>query len=140
MRYSLRKSTALLFGARVRDWILGFYSAAFALILAAGFAEHAGWPFAFVMLAAGAHLLWQVQALAADVNRPYPARRKWSAGCADEQLSETLVHFKVSLFRCWRVLSEGALCAGLSNRALLSLYASLDLMSIRAELLAGEIV
>jgi 4-hydroxybenzoate polyprenyltransferase len=57
------KSTALLFGARAREWILGFYAAAFALILAAGFAEHAGWPFAFVMFAAGGHLLWQVHTL-----------------------------------------------------------------------------
>ena len=60
------KSTALLFGARARDWILGFYAVAFALILAAGFAEHAGWPFAFLMFAAGGHLLWQVQTLAID--------------------------------------------------------------------------
>src|SRR6185503_13070151 len=38
------KSTARLFGARARDWVLGFYAVAFALILAAGYAEHAGWP------------------------------------------------------------------------------------------------
>lgn len=60
------KSTARLFGARSRDWILGFYTVAFALILAAGFTAHAGWPFAFVMLAAGAHLLWQVHTLNID--------------------------------------------------------------------------
>lgn len=60
------KSTALLFGARARDWILGFYSAAFALILAAGFAEHAGWPFTFLMFAVGGHLLWQVRTLILD--------------------------------------------------------------------------
>lgn len=60
------KSTALLFGARVRDWILGFYAVAFALILAAGFTEHAGWPLAFLMFAAGAHLLWQVHSLKID--------------------------------------------------------------------------
>jgi 4-hydroxybenzoate polyprenyltransferase len=60
------KSTARLFGARVRDWVLGFYAVAFALILAAGYAEHAGWPFTFVMLAAGAHLIWQVHALKID--------------------------------------------------------------------------
>jgi 4-hydroxybenzoate polyprenyltransferase len=60
------KSTARLFGARAKDWVLGFYAAAFALILAAGFAAHAGWPFVFVMLAAGAHLLWQVHTLAID--------------------------------------------------------------------------
>ncbi|MEI9993143.1 MAG: 4-hydroxybenzoate octaprenyltransferase [Rhizomicrobium sp.] len=57
------KSTALLFGARAREWVLGFYAAAFALVLAAGFTAHAGWPFAFVMLAAGVHLLWQVHRL-----------------------------------------------------------------------------
>ncbi|HEX4304143.1 MAG TPA: 4-hydroxybenzoate octaprenyltransferase [Rhizomicrobium sp.] len=60
------KSTARLFGARAKDWVLGFYAAAFALILAAGFAEHAGWPFAFVMLAAGGHLLWQMHNLSVD--------------------------------------------------------------------------
>ena len=60
------KSTARLFGARARDWILGFYACAFALILGAGFVEHAGWPFVFVMLAAGGHLLWQVHSLAID--------------------------------------------------------------------------
>ena len=56
------KSTALLFGRGSRKWILRFYAIAFTLILAAGFTEHAGWPFGFVMLAAGAHLLWQVEA------------------------------------------------------------------------------
>ncbi len=57
------KSTARLFGARARDWVLGFYAIAFALILASGFAAHAGWPFGFVMIAAGAHLLWQAHTL-----------------------------------------------------------------------------
>ncbi len=64
------KSTARLFGARAREWVLGFYAVAFALVLAAGMAEHAGWPFAFVMLAAGAHFLWQFHTLKIDV----PAR------------------------------------------------------------------
>ncbi len=57
------KSTALLLGERSATWILGFYAVAFTLILAAGFSEHAGWPFGFLMLAAGAHLLWQVRRL-----------------------------------------------------------------------------
>ena len=57
------KSTARLFGNHASNWILGFYAIAFTLILAAGFAEHAGWPFVFVMLAAGGHLLWQVHRL-----------------------------------------------------------------------------
>src|SRR6185503_2842340 len=57
------KSTAILFGTRVADWILGFYAVSFTLILAAGFAEHAGWPFAFLMFAAGGHMLWQARTL-----------------------------------------------------------------------------
>jgi 4-hydroxybenzoate polyprenyltransferase len=60
------KSTARLFGTDSKKWILRFYAAGFTLMLAAGFAEHSGWPFGFVMLAAGAHLLWQVRALNID--------------------------------------------------------------------------
>jgi 4-hydroxybenzoate polyprenyltransferase len=60
------KSTARLFGKDTRKWVLRFYAAAFTLILAAGFTEHTGWPFAFAMLAAGAHLLWQVKKLNID--------------------------------------------------------------------------
>jgi len=60
------KSTARLFGARAKEWVLGFYTAAFTLVLAAGFIAHAGWPFAFVMLAAGGHFLWQVHTLDID--------------------------------------------------------------------------
>jgi 4-hydroxybenzoate polyprenyltransferase len=62
------KSTALLLGARSRHWILGFYGAAFTLVLASGFTEHAGWPFVAVMLAAGGHMLWQVHTL--DIENP----------------------------------------------------------------------
>ena len=62
------KSTARLFGADSRKWILRFYAVAFTLILAAGFTEHAGWPFAFVMLTAGAHMLWQMRQL--NINNP----------------------------------------------------------------------
>jgi len=60
------KSTARLLGKDSRIWILRFYAIAFTLILAAGFIEHTGWPFAFAMLAAGAHLLWQVKKLDVD--------------------------------------------------------------------------
>ena len=62
------KSTARLFGGNTRKWVLRFYAVAFTLILAAGFTEHTGWAFAFVMLAAGAHMLWQVKRL--DVDNP----------------------------------------------------------------------
>jgi 4-hydroxybenzoate polyprenyltransferase len=57
------KSTALLLGEQSGKWILRFYAASFTLILASGFADHAGWAFGFVMLAAGAHMLWQVKRL-----------------------------------------------------------------------------
>jgi 4-hydroxybenzoate polyprenyltransferase len=57
------KSTARLFGRKSRDWILGFYAIGFTLTLAAGFADHAGWPFGFLMLVVGGHLLWQVHLL-----------------------------------------------------------------------------
>ncbi len=49
-------------------WILRFYAAAFTLILASGFADHAGWPFGVLMLAAGVHMLWQVRQL--DIDNP----------------------------------------------------------------------
>jgi len=57
------KSTARLFGERSGNWIVGFYASAFTLVLAAGFTEHAGWPFALLMLLAGVHLLWQARRL-----------------------------------------------------------------------------
>jgi 4-hydroxybenzoate polyprenyltransferase len=60
------KSTARLLDRDTRKWVLRFYAIAFTLILAAGFTEHCGWPFGFVMLAAGAHMLWQVTRLDID--------------------------------------------------------------------------
>jgi 4-hydroxybenzoate polyprenyltransferase len=57
------KSTARLLGENSGTWILRFYAICFTLVLTAGFAEHAGWPFGFIMLAAGWHLLWQVRHL-----------------------------------------------------------------------------
>jgi 4-hydroxybenzoate polyprenyltransferase len=60
------KSTARLLMQDSGKWILRFYAVCFTLVLAAGFAEHAGWPFAFVMLAAGAHMIWQVKRLRID--------------------------------------------------------------------------
>jgi 4-hydroxybenzoate polyprenyltransferase len=60
------KSTARLLGDNSRAWILRFYAVAFTLVMASGFAEHADWPFGIVMLAAGAHLLWQTKQLNID--------------------------------------------------------------------------
>lgn len=77
------KSTARLLMNQSGNWILRFYAICFTLVLAAGFAEHAGWPFAFVMLAAGAHLLWQVRRLnindAADCLMLFRANAKTGA-------------------------------------------------------------
>jgi 4-hydroxybenzoate polyprenyltransferase len=60
------KSTARLFGEKARLWVGRFYTLAFALILASGYAAHAGWLFTPLMLLAGAHLAWQVKRL--DIN------------------------------------------------------------------------
>jgi 4-hydroxybenzoate polyprenyltransferase len=57
------KSTARLFGDKAPSWIARFYTIAFGLILAAGYADHAGWLFTPLMLGAGAHLAWQVRRL-----------------------------------------------------------------------------
>jgi 4-hydroxybenzoate polyprenyltransferase len=80
------RSTALLFGPAARVWVLRFYAVAFTLILAAGFTEHTGWPFAFVMLLPGAHLLWQVKKLniddPANCLRMFRANRETGAAIA----------------------------------------------------------
>jgi len=60
------KSTARLFGDRAGLWVGRFYTIAFALILAAGYAAHSGWLFTPLMLIAGAHFVWQVKRLDAD--------------------------------------------------------------------------
>ena len=62
------KSTARLLGAKSRDWVLGFYAAAFCLILTAVLAEGASLFVVPLLAVAGAHLLWQVREL--DVDKP----------------------------------------------------------------------
>ena len=62
------RAAARLLGAASGKWVLGFYAVCFTLVLAAGFTEHTGWPFAPLMLLAGAHLLWQVRTLYIDDN------------------------------------------------------------------------
>lgn len=62
------RSTARRLGSASRKWILGFYATAFTLVLAAGFTAHTGWPFAFLLLAAGGHMLWQLRHLDIDNN------------------------------------------------------------------------
>lgn len=71
------KSTARLFGHRSPVWILMFYVIAFALILASGLWAGLGVPFAVLLLAAGAHLYWQVNVL--DVDRPLLCLRLFRA-------------------------------------------------------------
>jgi len=55
------KSSAILLGERTKPWLYAFYAAAFALMLAGGFATGLGFVFAFAMLMPGAHLLWQLR-------------------------------------------------------------------------------
>jgi 4-hydroxybenzoate polyprenyltransferase len=57
------KSTALLFGARTRPALAGFYAAATVLIGVAGFMAGAGVIFAAGLAAFAAHLAWQVHRL-----------------------------------------------------------------------------
>ena len=71
------KSTARLFGEQSAGWIMRFYAIAFTLILAAGFTEHVGWPFALVMLLAGAHMWRQVRKL--DIEKPENCLRVFRA-------------------------------------------------------------
>ena len=54
------KSTALRFGRATRAWLASFYALAFLAITAAGIMAHAGTAFLLGMMAAGAHLAWQV--------------------------------------------------------------------------------
>ena len=62
------KSTALLFGQRTKPMLALFYGLAVLLIGAAGFAAHAGLPFALGLLAFAAHLGWQIRRL--DISDP----------------------------------------------------------------------
>jgi 4-hydroxybenzoate polyprenyltransferase len=62
------KSTALKFGRATKPWLAFLYAIAFIAITAAGILAHAGTAFLFGMLAAGAHLAWQVSTL--DIDNP----------------------------------------------------------------------
>ncbi len=62
------KSTALRFGRSTRTWLAVFYSVAWLAITAAGVMAHAGTAFLLGMVAAGAHLAWQVLTL--DIDDP----------------------------------------------------------------------
>jgi 4-hydroxybenzoate polyprenyltransferase len=62
------KSTALRFGRATRTWLGAFYALAFLAITTAGIMAHAGTAFLLGMMAAGAHLAWQVKTL--DIDDP----------------------------------------------------------------------
>ncbi|ODA67224.1 4-hydroxybenzoate octaprenyltransferase [Methyloligella halotolerans] len=60
------KSTSLRFGRSTRTWLTGLYTAAWTLITLAGLAGGAEIVFLLGMVAAGAHLFWQVATLDID--------------------------------------------------------------------------
>jgi 4-hydroxybenzoate polyprenyltransferase len=60
------KSTALRFGQATRTWLVLLYAIAWLAITAAGVMAHAGTAFLLGMVAAGAHLAWQVATLNID--------------------------------------------------------------------------
>ena len=64
------KSTARLFGADTRIWLMRFYAGAVVLAGAAGWAAiesgGGGWPFWIGILGYGAHLVWQIRGLRID--------------------------------------------------------------------------
>jgi 4-hydroxybenzoate polyprenyltransferase len=63
------KSTAILFGAGSKRWLIGFFGLALILIAAAGAMAGAHLPFLLAGLAAaGAHALWQVMSV--DLDEP----------------------------------------------------------------------
>jgi 4-hydroxybenzoate polyprenyltransferase len=62
------KSSAIRLGASTLPWMVGFYLAAFVLMLAGGLAAGLDAAFGLAMLAPGAHLIWQLRNL--DIDRP----------------------------------------------------------------------
>lgn len=57
------KSTALQFGSRTKPWLAGLYGGAWVLTALAGSLAAAGPVFLVLLLAAGAHLAWQIVTL-----------------------------------------------------------------------------
>lgn len=62
------KSTALLFGARSKIWVSGFYIASWILLCAAGWAAMPGSYIVHFMVPAGSHFFWQLRRW--DMNDP----------------------------------------------------------------------
>ncbi len=62
------KSTALKFGDKTRSWLAGFFALTIAGLAASGYLAGQGAPFFVGLLAAAAHLAWQVRTI--DIDDP----------------------------------------------------------------------
>jgi len=69
------KSTALAFGRRTRPLVTLFYALFLAGAVAAGAAAGLSWPFYIAMIAAAAHLAWQVGTV--DIDNPASCSRRF---------------------------------------------------------------
>lgn len=69
------KSTALKFGRATKAWLTALYAGAWLAITLAGVLAHAGTAFLLGMLAAAAHLIWQVATL--DIDDPENCLRRF---------------------------------------------------------------
>jgi 4-hydroxybenzoate polyprenyltransferase len=92
------KSTALLFGARTRPWIAGFYVLALALFGLAGALAGLAWPFWIGLATVAAQLAWQT--VRVDPDDP----------------ADCLAKFKSNRWTGWALLA-GMLAAGALARA-----------------------
>ncbi len=89
------KSLALKFGANTLPWLMGFFTAAGALMFAAGIMAGIGWAFYLLLALAFAQLLWQ--AVGVDIDDPH----------------DCLAKFRSNRLFGWLVLA--ALAAGQAN-------------------------
>ncbi|MCZ6637523.1 MAG: 4-hydroxybenzoate octaprenyltransferase [Alphaproteobacteria bacterium] len=69
------KSLALKFGANTLPWLMGFFTAAGALMFAAGIMAGLGWAYYLLLALAFAQLLWQ--ALRVDIDDPHDCLAKF---------------------------------------------------------------
>ncbi|MBM3545794.1 MAG: 4-hydroxybenzoate octaprenyltransferase [Alphaproteobacteria bacterium] len=60
------KSTALLLGRSTKPWLVFFYAGATALLVAAGIAAEAAWPYYAALAAAVLHFVWQAKTVDLD--------------------------------------------------------------------------
>jgi 4-hydroxybenzoate polyprenyl transferase len=71
------KSTALLFGGTTRIWLIFFYVATLAGLVAAGALAGTHWPYYLLLVPAAGHLWWQLVTL--DIDYPERCRRMFVA-------------------------------------------------------------